>query len=109
MAMQQFSMRAVVLVATLCAAATTVHAQQTSCRDARDNGGVSVDGDQTIRLTLGGGAVDRTLFCYMMGPGANQTDAGAPYAYITLAQPNTAELITSVPGATDSTGIRHRA
>ena len=105
MAMQQFSVRAVVLVATLCAAATTVHAQQTSCRGARDNGGVSVDGDQTIRLTLGGGAV--TLFCYMMGPDVDRTDA--PYAYITLAQPNTAELITSVPGATDSTGIRHRA
>ena len=105
MAMQQFSVRAVVLVATLCAAATTVHAQQTSCRAARDNGGVSVDGDQTIRLTLGGGAV--TLFCYMMGPDVDRTDA--PYAYITLAQPNTAELITSVPGDTDSTGIRHRA
>ena len=107
MAMQQFSMRAVVLVATLCAAATTVHAQQTSCRDARDNGGVSVNGDQTIRLTLGGGAV--TLFCYMMGPDVDRADADAPYAYITLAQPNTAELITSVPGDTDSTGIRHRA
>lgn len=98
--MQQFSVRTVVLVATLCAAATTIHAQQSSCRDARDNGGVSVDGDQTIRLTLGGRTV--TLFCYMMGPDVNQTEA--PYAYITLNQPNTAELITS--HSTDPEGIR---
>ena len=99
--MQAFPARTVVLVAALCAAATTVHAQPTSCRAARDDGGVSVDGNQTIRVAT---ERDRTLFCYMMGPDVNRTDA--PYAYITLAQPNTAELITSEPGAVDSTGIR---
>ena len=91
-AMRQLPVRAVALATALCAMNTTVQAQAaSSCRAARDRvtNPVSVDGDLTIEF----GGSSRTVFCYMMGPNANQAEA--PYAYITLAQPNTAELILS--------------
>ena len=65
-----------------------------TCAEVRDLGGITEDGNQT--LSLNGSPV--TVYCYMMGDAA-ATD-GAPFAYITLPQPNTAQWITSTGNGT---------
>ena len=65
-----------------------------SCAEVRDEGGIAEDGDQTLALDSG----NVTVYCYMMGAAAGAID-GAPFAYITLSQPNTAQWITSSNGS----------
>jgi len=82
-----------VLALAVASAALDDQGRYPTCAQVRDLGGITEDGDQI--LSLNGSPV--TVYCYMMGAAAAD---GAPFAYITLPQPNTAQWITSTTNGT---------